>query len=924
MARRGPGALRAARRWAIAAALAALCACGEDEITGDKDSGAGATDSGGSDGGGVSPVDGGGVKDTGTPPADGGAGDDVPAIPDVQLPDSTRNPNTTGLFEQMKVPGDVNTAWHACWSEGSTRAYIGGTGGNIVGWNGNAWSILSQGAFQTLHGVAATPSGLYAHAVGIAGTLAQGKQPPKGLAGQWGAPGGCKAMADCNDNDNCTSDYCDAGTCRHTPSGAPGCCGSKPLQEPFVSVAGWLVKDLYEGSADKGGVMWSAAAMTGAKGELIATSPPKALYFGRTDVPCVSDATKVCPTFGNGKVVGASALSAPIALPPATKTEKVSLTFQLRMQAENGIGFDALTVKVVEGNKKTEIWNKDKIGGSGDTEGLFALQQVDLAAFAGKSFQLEIAFDSKDASLNDGEGVFIDDVIVSTTCKSGDIALNGMSQATFFDVWAADDEHAWAVGTDASIARWDGKAWTMQTGTTPPRDTLALGGVAGGLVLGVGQKGKAFTLTPQGPGLLTVATALDLVDVDVDPSPPAGSPLAIAVTNSSLVYEYDGTTWKLVSVPAFGIKGVAALGNGVWALVAGGMIMERSVTGTWGMKAGTIAALNSVTGLGGGGAMAVGTGGTVVTRTGGQWVEANGALGLSHAKAISSADGVAFAAGENGLVARFQGGAWTQLKSGTGKHLNAVWAHSADLAWAVGLGGTVLRWNGTTFELVATPYPLADFLAVWGSDPNDVYLAAKGGVLLRWNGVSFQVLEAPVFGTLRDVHGFSAEDVWAVGSKGGVFHLVGGSWTQVPIEPYQVGDQPEYKVTSDLYAIWGSAPNNIWAAGAPDSHGEGVLVHYDGKAWRYLPAFKDEVRTVRAIWGWAADRILFAGTQGMVLAFDGKSFTALESGSIATFHDICGWGKDALLVGGIGTVLRYLPPLPTATADADAGGDAAP
>lgn len=891
---------------------ATLAACGgEDSLIGDGKADASKVDA--STGG-----DTGGLADSGA--LDTQEAEDTASAPDVTLPDTGEQPSLSGAFEQIAIPGDVNTSWHACWTQGSTLAYLAGTGGNIAGWNGNAWATLSEGTFQTLHGVAASTDGGLAHAVGIGGTLVQGKQTGPGPAGQWGPPGGCKATADCEDSDVCTADFCDAGVCRHTPSGAAGCCGSKPVQDGFTSLAGWTVKDTYEKVADQGGIVWSASAMTDTKGKALATSPPKALYFGRIDVPCVDDATKVCPTFDNGKVVGSTALSQPFTLPPATKTAQVSLTFQLRMEVENGTGFDALTVKVVEGAKKTEVWSKAKLGGAGSTDAAFALQVVDLTGWAGKQIQLEIAFDSKDASMNATEGVFIDDFIVSTVCKSGETAVKGITDATFFDVWAADDSHAWAVGTGGTIARWDGATWKLETGATAPRDTLAMAGVAGGLALGVGQKGKASLLQPGGLGALETGAPQDLVDVDVDPTAAAGSVQAIAVSSTNVAYEYDGQGWKMSAIPGvFGLKGVAAMGDGTWIAVGGATIVERSKSGLWTPKTSVGGALNDVTSLGGGKAFAVGTGGLLVERIGGVWTEKFGTLGMSNMNAVHAADPAeAWAVGESGVAARWHAGAWAGIKTGTGKHLLDVWTYDADLAWVVGLADTILRWDGTKFEAMKSPLEGVDWIAVWGSDPSDVYLAGKGGIVARWDGVKFQILESPVLGTLRDVHGFGPNDVWVVGSAGGIYHSAGGGWTRVPIEPFEVPEQPPYLVESDLYAIWGSAPNDIWASGAPDSNGQGVLVHYDGKAWRYSQALTKETRTVRAIWGRSATDVLLAGTQGMIYRFDGKSLQALESGSIASFFAICGWGKDALITGSIGTVLRYLPPPPQPGTTTDA------
>jgi hypothetical protein len=64
---------------------------------------------------------------------------------------------------------------------------------------------------------------------------------------------------------------------------------------------------------------------------------------------------------------------------------------------------------------------------------------------------------------------------------------------------------------------------------------------------------------------------------------------------------------------------------------------------------------------------------------------------------------------------------------------------------------------------------------------------------------------------------------------------------------------------------------------------------------------------VRSIWGWGKDKVLIGGSAGMLYFFDGQAVTPMDSGSIATFFAICPFGKDALLTGSVGTVLRFTP-----------------
>jgi hypothetical protein len=524
-----------------------------------------------------------------------------------------------GLWTQIALPGAHNVDLHGVWSDGTTRVVTVGTNGTILTYDGLQWAVATADHFQTLNAVSGTPGAATAFAVGLKGAILQaaGKDGAPGKV--WSVPGGCSKPVDCDDGDPCTTDVCDGGICQHASSGVAGCCGGLAFGDGFEKGMGkWQVSDLYNS-----GIVWTAAEMTGTDGGKRATSPPKAAYFGRTDVPCTTSAGN-CGTFDNGKVVGSTMTSPEFQVPAAAK---VTLSFQLLLDV--GSSFDQLQVRVLPASEI--VWNRQVAYPTGSTDGQFKLQTVDLTKFAGQKIKLEVRFDSQTASDNAGEGAFIDDLAIASTCAGGSGAGSGVTSATLFGVWSAAPDDAWAVGAEGAIVHWDGQAWA-------------------------------------------------LVD--------AGIP-------------------------------------------------------------------------------------------------------------------------------------------------------------------ETLR-------------------AVWG--PN-------GG------------------------------DVWAVGEKGAIYHNTGEGWLQTPIEDYQPeGAEKPYKVESTLLTVWGAAPDDVWASGLPDANGKGVFVHWDGNSWTYAPIFMDESRTVRAIWGWSKDRILVAGTQGMVYQFDGQqTFAKLQPGTIATLFGVTGFGKDALLVGDIGTVLRYTP-----------------
>ncbi len=122
-------------------------------------------------------------------------------------------------------------------------------------------------------------------------------------------------------------------------------------------------------------------------------------------------------TYANGKAVGATATSAEAKVPnlPGIKPK---LNFWLWLDTEQTEGDDLLTIQVISGGQPSAIWTSDAIGGS--THGAWQRIVVDLAAFADKTVQFQLAFTTKDGVLNAYAGAFVDDLAVATGCCAAD------------------------------------------------------------------------------------------------------------------------------------------------------------------------------------------------------------------------------------------------------------------------------------------------------------------------------------------------------------------------------------------------------------------------------------------------------------------------------------------------------------------------
>ena len=160
----------------------------------------------------------------------------------------------------------------------------------------------------------------------------------------------------------------------------------------------------------------------------------------------------------------------------------------------------------------------------------------------------------------------------------------------------------------------------------------------------------------------------------------------------------------------------------------------------------------------------------------------------------------------------------------------------------------IQHFEGTTWNIVQSPNPQKDIQSVLhsvsGKSANDVWAvgASHNGSLPsrtlveHWAGTQWTIVKSPSpdtqFNELRGVAALSANDVWAVGYRGGtktetpietlILHWDGASWSQVPSPNIPGG-------ANQLFGITAIAANDIWAVGF--AGGAPLAMRWNGSAW---------------------------------------------------------------------------------------------
>jgi len=323
---------------------------------------------------------------------------------------------------------------------------------------------------------------------------------------------------------------------------------------------------------------------------------------------------------------------------------------------------------------------------------------------------------------------------------------------------------------------------------------------------------------------------------------------------TTLITRWDGSTWKVMRVPAAAHRGSL---DGIAVL---------SVRNAWAVGTADTA---------GGGQRAL-----VLRWNGTAWTKvrtAGGARGVSLAgvAAVSARD--AWAVGSTGAgrtyTARWDGTAWTRVRSpspGGESLLTGVAATSARNAWAVGgiLGrpgrALIMHWNGTAWARVpATGLPAGSFLErVAMTSPRAGWAVGTVGfdktLIARWNGKTWQRVSSPdVAGQLTGVTATSARNAWAVGVTPSLLVQCGASG-QGPLAPavrlgaragrfrsliwhwngtaWKQAMTPNLPGGSGLAGVTATSADSAWAVGGAGNNlgpkSKALALRWNGSRWR--------------------------------------------------------------------------------------------
>lgn len=158
---------------------------------------------------------------------------------------------------------------------------------------------------------------------------------------------------------------------------------------------------------------------------------------------------------------------------------------------------------------------------------------------------------------------------------------------------------------------------------------------------------------------------------------------------------------------------------------------------------------------------------------------------------------------------------------------------------------------------------------VWSPQDGSLFAAAESGTIF-YTDPNGTVTNYTLTNTVDfyDIFGFSAKDVWAVGTYGKVYRFDGTTWT----------DQNNPDDTW-LESVWGRSPTDMYFSGAA-----GTWIHYDGTNWTKLQT--NAGNRLYCIGGLPGGPTYAVGSYGTILKYDGTTVTKIYTGMDAHFLGI--------------------------------------
>lgn len=187
----------------------------------------------------------------------------------------------------------------------------------------------------------------------------------------------------------------------------------------------------------------------------------------------------------------------------------------------------------------------------------------------------------------------------------------------------------------------------------------------------------------------------------------------------------------------------------------------------------------------------------------------------------------------------------------------------------------------------------ADNIYAVGADPGD----GLGPYVLHYDGRSWKRLTTGAQGNLWWI---------SVTMIDGAFYMAGDGGKILQFTP----DNEQFEELTVpgapmLFGVWGVTSGELWAVGgnAEDPDMGGLMTRFDGQEWTQedmSDLFPEGMPTLYKVWGRGPADVYAVGRTGVILHFDGATWSRVPNDTQRTLFTIHGNGSQVVATGGAG------------------------
>ena len=190
--------------------------------------------------------------------------------------------------------------------------------------------------------------------------------------------------------------------------------------------------------------------------------------------------------------------------------------------------------------------------------------------------------------------------------------------------------------------------------------------------------------------------------------------------------------------------------------------------------------------------------------------------------------------------------------------------------------------------------------ALWGTpDGADIFSVGDHGTILHLSGAGpaadsgWTTETSNTTENLYAVYGTAVNDVWAAGADGTFLHRDASGWTVVP-----------QTSTARIDGLFSDLSNDAWAVGRTDSTTP-VILHYSGSPTWAPVTVPAGATDLRAIWGTSGTDLWAVGNDSNILHGDGTTFTVRNApATMQEYTSVGGSASGVYIVGRGGVILN--------------------